>query len=109
VEDWYRLVQAANEYISKAEPWKKYKEEATQQEALDDLSFLLWVIKQLGLVSAPLLIDGFAHLQNILGNAEIQAIDTSKNEKSDFKSIFDAKSYPVNLNPEIMYQRKEQA
>ena len=47
VEDWYRLVQAANEYISKAEPWKKYKEEATQQEALDDLSFLLWVIKQL--------------------------------------------------------------
>jgi hypothetical protein len=55
------------------------------------------------------LINGFAHLQNILGNAEIQAIDTSKNEKSDFKSIFDAKSYPVNLNPEIMYQRKEQA
>ncbi|MBR7036598.1 hypothetical protein IKI14_01675 [bacterium] len=47
MEDWYRLVQAANEYISKAEPWKKYKEEATQQEALDDLSFLLWVIKQL--------------------------------------------------------------
>ncbi len=109
VEDWYRLVQAANEYISKAEPWKKYKEEATQQEALDDLSFLLRVIKQLGLVAAPLLINGFAHLQKILWNAEIQAIDTSKNEKSDFKSIFDAKSYPVNLNPEIMYQRKEQA
>ena len=57
VEDWYRLVQAANEYISKAEPWKKYKEESTKQEALDDLSFLLWVIKQLGLVAAPLLIN----------------------------------------------------
>ena len=107
VEDWYRLVQVANEFISKSEPWKKYKEESTQQEALDDLSFLLWVIKQLGLVSAPLLINGFAHLQNILWNAEIQAIDTSKNEKSDFKSIFDAKSYLVSLNPEIMYQRKE--
>jgi hypothetical protein len=73
------------------------------------LSFLLWVIKQLWLVAAPLLINGFAHLQNILWNVEIQAIDTSKNEKSGFKSIFDAKSYPVNLNPEIMYQRKEQA
>jgi methionyl-tRNA synthetase len=57
VEDWYRLVQAANEYISKAEPWKKYKEESTKQEALDDLSFLLWVIKQLGLMAAPLLIN----------------------------------------------------
>jgi hypothetical protein len=34
-------------------------------------------------------------------------MNTSKNEKSDFKSIFDAKLYPVNLNPEIMYQRKE--
>jgi len=107
VEDWYRLVQAANEYISKAEPWKKYKEEATQQEALDDLSFLLRVIKQLWLISAPLLINWFAHLQNILWNAEVQAVDTSKNEKFNFKSIFDAKSYPVNLNPEIMYQRKE--
>ena len=109
VEDRYRLVQAANEFISKAEPRKKYKEESTQQEALDDLSFLLWVIKQLWLVSAPLLVNWFVHLQNILWNVEIQAIDTSKNEKSDFKSIFDAKSYLVNLNPEIMYQRKEQA
>jgi hypothetical protein len=68
---------------------------------------LLRVIKQLWLVAAPLLINGFVHLQNILWNAEIQAIDTSKNEKSYFKSIFDAKSYKVNLNPEIMYQRKE--
>ena len=108
VEDWYRLVQAANEYISKSEPWKKYKEESSQQEALDDLSFLLWVIKQLWLVAAPLLINWFVHLQNILWNAEIQKIDTSKNKESEFKSIFDAKSYQVNLNPEIMYQRKEQ-
>ncbi len=107
VEDWYRLVQTANEYISKAEPWKKYKEENTKQEALDDLSFLLWVIKQLWLMAAPLLINGFAHLQNILWNVEIQAIDTSKNERSGFKPIFDAKSYQVNLNPEIMYKRKE--
>ena len=107
VEDRYRLVQAANEFISKAEPWKKYKEESTQQEAFDDLSFLLWVIKQLWLVSAPLLVNWFAHLQNILWNSEIQAINTSKNEKSGFKSIFDAKSYKVNINPEIMYQRKE--
>ena len=109
VEDRYRLVQAANEFISKAEPWKKYKEESTQQEALDDLSFLLRVIKQLWLVSAPLLINWFAHLQNILWNDAIKSIDTSKNWESNFKKIFDAKSYQVSLEPEIMYQRKEQA
>ncbi len=109
VEDRYRLVQAANEFISKSEPWKKYKEESTKQEALDDLAFLLRVIKQLGLVSAPLLINWFAHLQNILWNSEISGINTNEMNKSDFKSIFDAKTYSVNLEPEIMYQRKETA
>jgi hypothetical protein len=68
---------------------------------------LLRVIKQLWLVSASLLINWFAHLQNILWNEEIKAIDTSKNEKFNFKEIFDAKNYSVNLEPEIMYQRKE--
>jgi methionyl-tRNA synthetase len=47
LEDWYRLVQLANEYITKAEPRKKYKDESTRQEALEDLEFLLRVIKQL--------------------------------------------------------------
>ncbi len=28
--DWYKLVQKANEYITKAEPWKKYKRPATR-------------------------------------------------------------------------------
>jgi hypothetical protein len=52
------------------------------------------------------LINWFAHLQNILWNEEIKNIDTSKNEKSKFKEIFDAKTYSVNLEPEIMYQKK---
>ncbi|GHV24911.1 hypothetical protein FACS1894176_02230 [Bacteroidia bacterium] len=64
LEDRYRLVQLANEYITKIEPRKKYKE--NPEEAKADLEFLLWVIKQLGLLSAPLLINGFAKLQKIL-------------------------------------------
>ena len=108
VEDRYRIVQWANEFISKSEPWKKYKEESTKQESLDDLSLLLRIIKQLWLLSAPLLINGFAHLQNILWNEKISNIDTSKNWKHDFKEIFDARIYSVNLNPELMYQRKNQ-
>lgn len=110
VEDWYRLVQAANEFISKSEPWKKYKEESTKQEALDDLAFLLWIIKQLWLVSAPLLINWFEHLQRILWNEIIAWLDSTKiNSDSKFKEIFDAKKYSVNLEPEIMYQRKDLA
>ena len=44
VEDWYVIVQLANEYITVAEPRKKYKDESTKQEAIEDLEFLLWVI-----------------------------------------------------------------
>jgi methionyl-tRNA synthetase len=74
LEDWYRLVQLANEYITKVEPRKKYKE--NPEEAKADLEFLLWVIKQLGLLSAPLLINGFAKLQKILGNEKISQINS---------------------------------
>ena len=108
VEDWYKLVQLANEYITKVEPWKKYKEEATKQEAIEDLEFLLWVIKQLGLLAAPLLINGFAKLQKILGNVEILKIASGENNlKSDFCDVFDLKEFEVNLEPMIMYEKKE--
>lgn len=107
VEDWYRLVQAANEYISRTEPWKKYKEEITKKEALDDLSFLLWIIKQLWLLAAPLLINWFVHLQNILWNEKILLLNSDVGENGlKFKNIYDDKVFDVNLEPEIMYQRK---
>ena len=57
VEERYAIVQLANEYITVAEPRKKYKDESTQQEAIEDLEFLLWVIKQLGLLSSGILIS----------------------------------------------------
>ncbi|MDR0650391.1 MAG: hypothetical protein LBG59_03090 [Candidatus Peribacteria bacterium] len=79
LEDWYRLVQLANEYITKAEPRKKYKNEATRQEAIEDLEFLLRVIKQLGLLAAPLLVNGFAKLQQILGNPQLSSLNSSVN------------------------------
>lgn len=108
LEDWYSLVQLANEYIAKAEPWKKYKEESTQQEALDDLSFLLWLIKQLGLLSAPFLVNGFKKLQDILGNQDIAAVDsTAHSLSSDFFASLLLSEFSVDLQPMIMYQRRE--
>jgi methionyl-tRNA synthetase len=47
VEARYEAVQHTNAYITKAEPRKKYKDETTRQEAIEDLEFLLRVIKQL--------------------------------------------------------------
>jgi methionyl-tRNA synthetase len=102
----YRLVQLTNEYITTAEPWKKYKDEVTRQEAIEDLEFLLWVVKQLGLLAAPLLINGFAKLQKILGNSQIFSLDSSCNGGGEgFVEAFDMEEFVVNLEPMIMYEK----
>jgi len=68
----------------------------------------LYVTKNLGLLSAPILVNGFRKLQNILGNDDLNKIASSKNTMNDdFKNVFDMESFSVNLNPEIMYVKKE--
>jgi methionyl-tRNA synthetase len=112
LQEWYALVQSANGFITRAEPRKKYKDEATKQEALDDLAFLLYIVKNLALLSAPILVNGFAKIQNILGNQTLSAIDSSKDYvvwSTAFTEAFAMKEFTVNLKPEIIYQRKEKA
>ena len=108
LQDWYRIVQTANEFITKAEPWKKWKEEAKKAEAERDLQFLLYVVKNLTLLSAPILTVGFDKLKAILGIEALQTIDTSKNlDFSLVQSAFDLKEFSVDLKPEILYARVE--
>ena len=102
-------MKAANVFITQTEPRKKYKDEATKQEALDDLAFLLYIVKNLALLSAPILVNGFAKIQTILGNETLSAIDSSKDYvvgSTAFAEAFAMKEFTVNLKPEIMYQRK---
>lgn len=109
LQDWYRLVQKANEYITKAEPRIKWKNPETQEEAKLDLQFLLYIVKNLALLSAPVLVDGFKKIQEIFWNEELNKIDSSKNisELELFKKVFDMKEFKVNLNPQIIYKRIE--
>ena len=109
LEEWYQLVQYANEYISKAEPWKKYKDENTKDEAISDLKFLLYFVKNIALLSAPFLVNWFKKIQKILWNQEISSIDIdSKNalDLDQFKKVFDMKNFDVDLNIEVIYQKK---
>lgn len=90
--------------MTHAEPRAKYKNENTKAEALSDLQFLLYIVKNIALFSAPVLINGFKKIQKIFANEELNAIDSTKsNEEHAFKIIFDAEDFPVNLNPEIIY------
>jgi len=98
------LVQRANEYITTAEPWAKYKHEETKYEALSDLQFLLYIVKNIALFSAPILVNGFKKIQEIFGNDALKRIDSSKNnDNREFKMIFDQEEFEVNLNPAIIY------
>ncbi|MCF7835332.1 methionine--tRNA ligase [Candidatus Gracilibacteria bacterium] len=105
LQDRYSLVQNSNEFITKSEPRKKYKDENTKDEAISDLQFLLYIVKQLALLSAPILVNGFKGIQEIFGNEELNKIDTSKNIDNPylFKEIFDLDTFSVNLNPQIIY------
>jgi methionyl-tRNA synthetase len=98
------LVQRANEYITTSEPWIKYKNETTKAEALSDLQFLLYIVKNIALFSAPILINGFKKIQDIFGNEEFSQIDSTVNTSdNNFKIVFDIEEFPVNLNPVIIY------
>jgi hypothetical protein len=70
---------------------------------------LLYIVKNIALFSAPVLINGFKKIQTIFGNEEFSAIDSTKTtEEHSFKIIFDSEDFPVNLNPEIIYKKKEE-
>ena len=109
LDSWYQLVQNANEYITRTEPWIKYKNEITKDEAIADLQFLLYIVKNIALFSAPILVNGFKKIQDIFGNEEFSAIDSTVNtpNSTHFKIVFDNEDFPINLDPKIIYQRKE--
>jgi hypothetical protein len=73
------------------------------------LQLLLYIIKNLAILSSPILTQWFEKLKNILWIEEIREIDTSKNwDVETIKRAFDKKEFKVNLCPEILYQRVEE-
>lgn len=114
LDDWYKAVQKANEYMQIQQPWTKLKDPATREEGIQDLQFLLWVVKQLAVLSAPILTEWFAKMQGILGNEDINILDSSLpdnigtgSSEWQFEKILAMEEFSVNLQPEILYQRVE--
>jgi methionyl-tRNA synthetase len=58
------------------QPWSKLKDDR-REDGIQDLQFLLWVVKQLAVLSAPILVEGFAKMQRIFGNPTIDLLDSS--------------------------------
>lgn len=76
LDNWYKTVQKANEYMQIEQPWTKLKDDTRREEGIRDLQFLLWVVKQLAVLSSPILVDGFATMQKIFGNELLHKLDS---------------------------------
>jgi methionyl-tRNA synthetase len=109
LDDWYKTVQKANEYMQIEQPWSKLKDDATREDGIRDLQFLLWVVKQLAVLSAPILVEGFAKMQKILGNELLDKLDSGSSPEWQgiFENLLAMEEFGVNLQPEILYQRVE--
>lgn len=105
----YAAVQDANFYMQEQAPWVKLKDESTKADGIADLQYLLWIIKQLTLLSAPFLTNSFKKVQEILGNELLSQIDSSINlsDPELFEKVFNLTEFEVNLNPDVVYQKKE--
>lgn len=105
----YTAVQEANLYMQNQAPWTKLKDESTRAHGIADLQYLLWIIKQLTLLSAPFLTNSFHKVQEILGNNLLSQIDSSTNlsDPALFQKVFDLTEFDVNLQPDVVYQKKD--
>lgn len=108
LEKWYQIVQKANEYITREEPWIKYKDENTKDDAIECLKFLLYIVKNLAMLSAPILTEGFEKIKNIFGTEILNWLKTDETINFElWQKAFDAKEFTVDLKPEIIYPRIE--
>jgi methionyl-tRNA synthetase len=101
---WYELIQFANKLIDLEKPWEKLKNEETKNEGIFILKTLLYLIRQLAILSSPILIESFEKIIQILGEENLQKIDTT-NKIKNIKEIFDINKFTFKLNPGYLYKK----
>ena len=107
LDNRYKTIHKANEYMQTEQPRKKLKDENSRESGIRDLQFLLWVVKQLAVLSAPILVDGFSRMKVILGNDAINLLDSSLGSEWQFEKVLAMEEFDVDLDPEILYKRVE--
>lgn len=109
IQHRYELVQQANLAMQTQAPRAKLKDDTTKHEGIADLEQLLWEIKQLTLLSAPFLTNSFKKSQEILGNDDLSALQSSMNlsDPTAFEILFNREEFEVKLSPDVIYQKKD--
>lgn len=103
----YELIQICNLYIQSVQPWVLLKDQATKIQWIEQLQYLLFMIRQIWILSSIFLIDWFEKLKNILWDKTLYLIKTSIDanlSRNDFKKIFDIEQFEVNLTQLHLYE-----
>ena len=103
IRDWYDLVQATNKLMEDVQPWVLLKQ--SSQKAKEFLEFGLHLIRNLALVSSPVLISSVAKLAQIIGDDAFAWFDFNKGRAEDIKVLFDQQEFKVNIKPMHLYTK----
>ncbi len=101
---WYELIQFTNKLIDQEKPWEKLKNEETKNEWIFILKTLLYLIRQLAILVAPILIESFEKIKDILGEEILTKIDTTS-KIENIEKIFDLEELKFNLHPWYLYKK----
>ncbi len=107
LQNRYKIVQKCNEFLQINEPWKKFKNEKQKDEAIEEIKFLLYIIKNLSILTAPILPIWFEKIKEILWIDILQNINTEKNINIKINDIFDKKLFKINIKQDLIYKKLE--
>lgn len=92
--------------MQRTEPWKLLKDEATRPEAVKVIETLLYLIKQLTILSMPFLLDSTEKVNAIFGDT--QAINLGTNPTAEqLAYAYDKEEINPNITPGILYSKVE--
>jgi len=103
LRDWYDVVQATNKLLEEVAPWTLLKTDS--QKAQEFLSFGLWLLRQLTLAVAPVLIVAHSKMREILGEEAFEGLGDTRKSSKNIADVWARQSFNVDLKPDILYPK----
>lgn len=108
IKDWIMLIDLSNTYIQNTKPREKLKNLETKQDWIDDLKFLVYILKNIWLLWAFLFIDWFEKFKQLYILEWIENIKTWKNDNINewyFQKLFELEYFKISMKEWHLYER----
>jgi len=102
LRDWFQLVQLGNKYVDETKPWVSAKE--NPEQAKQDLQVLVWLIKNIWLLSSTFLLEGYNNFTQILQlQHPIWLTYATDSSSVDLLKLFNLNSFEVEFGKRYVY------